>query len=212
MGVRSRSAWQPTRTFFVAASGDGEVSLLADYSPFAIAEFRDWLRGAGLYAAGQPFAGEAYVNAARYGGDAAPADLNADFGTAFDTWNLRHFDWLLTNATGPDPNAIPSSTYDQPGWPALAVANPAGFDAPRGRRPADAWWQVWDRFRQTMVWRYNRQFAKCRRLFRFRYDRASQRVCTQSHGASPTAAATRKALAAATLQSRTPELGRPGRA
>ena len=63
----------------VAASGDGEVELalrrrrcrsspaprrdgaaavLADYSPFTIAEFRDWLRQGGLYAPGQPFAGE----------------------------------------------------------------------------------------------------------------------------------------------------------
>jgi len=163
---------------FVAASGDGEVelsfdrsvqrgnapteaaSLVADYSPFAVAEFRDWLRGAGMYGAGQPFAGEAYVNAARYAGDATPADLNADFGQTFATWNLEHFDWSLSDLTSPDPNAIPSSTYDQAGWPALAVANASGFDAPRTRQPADAWWQVWDLFRQTMVWRYNRQFAK----------------------------------------------------
>ena len=61
----------------VAAIGDGEVELSnerfgdiedvlkpeppswADYSPFAVAEFRDWLRGAGMYAPGQPLAGQA---------------------------------------------------------------------------------------------------------------------------------------------------------
>ena len=75
-----------------AISGDGESELaglvrdgeaggpyIADYSPFAIAEFRDWLRGTGLYADGQPFAGQQYVNAARYRNDPSPdTDGNGD--------------------------------------------------------------------------------------------------------------------------------------
>jgi hypothetical protein len=163
---------------FVAASGDGEVelsydrstevdpsippsaSLLADYSPFAIAEFRDWLRAAGLYAPGQVFAGEAYSRSSRYAGDPTPADLNADFGTSFDTWSLKHFDWSLDDPADLDPNAIPSSIYVDPGWNPLAEQFAGGFDAPRPMQPGNAWWDVWNEFRQKMLWRHNLEFAK----------------------------------------------------
>lgn len=76
----------------VAVTGDGEMEMSsarfldsvppagqttaqrswADYSPFAVAEFRDWLRGTGMYAAGQPLAGQAYLFASRYANDTAP--------------------------------------------------------------------------------------------------------------------------------------------
>ena len=46
-------------------------AVLADYSPFTVAEFRDWLRQDGLYAPGQPFAGEAWEFSSRYAGDAS---------------------------------------------------------------------------------------------------------------------------------------------
>jgi hypothetical protein len=73
--IASRMAANPAT--FVAATGDGEVELsyertplwdpsftietaqLADYSPFAVAEFRDWLRAEGLYAPGAAFGAEA---------------------------------------------------------------------------------------------------------------------------------------------------------
>ena len=107
----------------VAASGDAEVelsyersfqffpdraprpedSLIADYSPFAVAEFRDWLRGAGLYAAGQPFAGESYRNSARYAADASLGTLNADFAQTFATWALAYEDWSLSDPMTADP-------------------------------------------------------------------------------------------------------------
>src|SRR5207245_2195103 len=99
----------------VAVNGDGEVELsldradsadpaktvYADYSPFAVAEFRDWIRAGGFYAAGQSFAGQTYENAARYAGDSSPnADtngdghtFNGDFGTSFTTWDLKYRDW-----------------------------------------------------------------------------------------------------------------------
>jgi hypothetical protein len=164
----------------VAASGDGEVELsydrdrlpvsvdVTDYSPFAIAEFRDWLRNGGLYAPGQVYAGQGYANASRYQGDASPAvdtngdgrTLNGDFGTAFTSWALRHFDWDLADGVAVDPNAIPALTYDRPGFNALPGTDVTRFDAPRVRQVGNAWWEVWDRFRQEMVWHYNVDFAK----------------------------------------------------
>lgn len=175
----SRMALYPET--FVGVAGDGETELsnsriaevggvagpgLADYSPFAIAEFRDWIRGAGLYAAGQLYAGEGYINAARYAADTTPNDtngdgisFNSDFGTSFDTWALKHFDWSLTDSTTSDPNAIPAAVYGAPGFSASPAGNPAGFDAPR-TRDTSPWWTLWARFRETMVWHHNRDLAR----------------------------------------------------
>ncbi len=160
----------------VSAAGDGEVELafknfgppFADYSPFAIAEFRDWLRGDGLYAPGQPFARDSYANAARYRGDGSPAHdtnldghtLNGDFATAFASWSLRYFDWALADSVDNDVNAIPSSAYTDPGWEPLPDAGADRFDAPRDQVVvAAAWWQAWQMFREMLVWRYNLDFA-----------------------------------------------------
>ena len=170
--LASRMAAYPD--ILVAASGDGEIELsylqapkkpgdpmgIADYSPFAVAEFRDWLRGRGLYAAGQPFAGEAYANAARYGSDASLAQLNADFalsGTAREitTWDLEYFDWSLSDPIEGDPHAIPLAAAFDP-----VPEHPGGFDPPRLHQRGDAWSDLWDLFRATMVWRHNREFAK----------------------------------------------------
>ena len=169
----------------VALSGDGEIELsydrapgigapgsgdpvLADFSPFAVAEFRDWLRHAGLYAPAEAFAGEGYDLGARYRGDASPAEdtngdghtLNGDVGTSFTTWNLRYFDWSLTDAVGTDPNAIPAATYEAPGWNPMPGGADNGFDAPRVRTPTDPWVKVWRLFREQMIWRHNQRFAK----------------------------------------------------
>jgi hypothetical protein len=176
--IASRMAQYPAT--LVAASGDGEVELsldrdqpldaiqITDYSPFAIAEFRDWLRNGGLYAPGQSYAGQGYANAGRYQGDASPAadtngdgrTLNGDFGTSFTSWSLRHFDWNLTDAIEVDPGAIAALAYDRPGFNALPGSDSARFDAPRVRQPGLAWWEVWDRFRQEMIWHYNVDFAR----------------------------------------------------
>ena len=139
----------------VGIGGDGEVELaselpeLADFSPFAIAEFRDWLRGEGLYATNGQFDGEAYSLADRYRNDAAPNvdsnddghTLNGDFGTSFGSWDLRYFSWSLADGDAPDPHAIPSTTYNAP-----------AFDPARCRRSVlryaarcageNAWWQT----------------------------------------------------------------------
>jgi hypothetical protein len=168
----------------VAASGDGEVELsfdrspfnpsyagalqLADYSPFAVAEFRDWLRHGGLYGDSQPLAGQGYEQGARYKGDAAPDQdtnrdghtLNGNFGTSFTSWNLRYFDWSLSDNPDVDPNAIPATAYEAPGWDPRPDAGPTRFDAPRVRQRGQPFWNVWDLFRQTMIWRHNVDFAR----------------------------------------------------
>lgn len=170
----------------VAVSGDAEVELsfeeslivkpnltpatsrLADYSPFAVAEFRDWLRNGGLYAAGEQFAGEGYELGQRYAGDASPAvdtngdghTLNGDFGTQFDSWDLRYFDWSLGDNAARDPRAIPDSVYNNPGFNPLPDAGPGRFDAPRSLAARTAFGDVWALFRQTMIWRHNLEFAK----------------------------------------------------
>ena len=166
----------------VAASGDGEVELaygksvlwdpehyteettvLADYSPFAVAEFRDWLRNGGLYALSPagPYAGESYALASRYQGDLTPDSdeggdghtLNGDFGTSFTTWNLRIAEWELTDPVLADPNALAlSATLPDP--------LDGGFDAPRVRTPGNAFWDVWYLFRQVMITHHNRDFSK----------------------------------------------------
>ncbi len=176
--LANRMARDPN--ILVAASGDGEVELsfdrapgpdnavLADYSPFAVAEFRDWLRHAGLYAPGQPFAGDGYQSGARYAGDASPAEdtngdghtLNGDFGTRFTSWDLRYFDWSLSDDPNADPHAIPARVYEAPGWNPMPDAGASRFDAPRVRVPGDPWWEVWSTFRSVMLWHHNRDFAR----------------------------------------------------
>ena len=182
--VANRMARYPAT--LVASSGDGETELsyerspvvnpaytettmeLTDYSPFAIAEFRDWLRNGGLYAPGQPYAGQGFEDAARYQGDASPAadtngdgrTLNGDFGTTFNSWNLRYFDWSLTDSIEGDPNAIPSFVYEGAGFNKLPPSDAGRFDAPRVFQPGNRWWNVWHLFRQVMVANYNRDFAR----------------------------------------------------
>jgi hypothetical protein len=176
----------------VAASGDGEIELaydpafqtnpnpaanpsqavLADYSPFTIAEFRDWVRQGGLYAPGQPFAGQAWEFSSRYANDASPAvdsngdghTLNGDFlaplNLGFSTWDLKHFDWTLGPTPDADTGAIPVSTYGIAGWSPTPNSVPAGFDAPRSAHRGESWWELWALFRQRMVWRHNIDVAR----------------------------------------------------
>jgi hypothetical protein len=177
--LASRIAQYPDT--IVAASGDGEVELaydpavqtspdpasapvLADYSPFAVAEFRDWLRQDGLYASGQPFAGEAWELSSRYRGDASPGvdsngdghTLDGDFGTFFDSWALKHFEWELGPTPDTDTGTIPLSTYNA----ATPATAPNGFDAPRSAHRGEPWWELWNLFRQRMVWRHNLDVAR----------------------------------------------------
>jgi hypothetical protein len=167
-------------TFGICA-GDGEVELssdrldentpyqsqiLADYSPFTILEFRDWVRHTGMYATGGKYEGQGRAaSGTRYVDDVAGlANFNQDFGTPFTTWDLEYFNWGLDDPIDGDPRAIPSSVYSAPGWKALPNSGPdyisGGFDAPRSwNQYSAAFWQLWLEFRQALVTHYVQDFT-----------------------------------------------------
>lgn len=121
----------------------GEKPIYADYSPFMVEEFRDW------------------IEHRQYEGDKSPATddnrdgrtFNGDFKTSFTTWRLRYFD-----SSGP----IPFSRYLKM-QSRLPSSGPyfieAGFDAPRAPRPNDPFWELWMEFREQVIANYERDFA-----------------------------------------------------
>ena len=143
------------------ATGDGTDTYLADYSPFAVTEFRDWLRHTGMYDDSTgAFAGQGApasivgtfvtnsngVSSSPFYADPDPNTLlsgrtgktfNATFGTSFTTWTCAY--WDLT--------AYPNAITDQSFVPAPAggaTGNTAGgFDAPRVRNTSNAFWKAW---------------------------------------------------------------------
>jgi hypothetical protein len=168
----------------VSASGDAEMELnfggldmtkpfeeqeIADYSPFAIAEFRDWIRNAGLYGPGQPYDGQGLAGGrARYGGPDGLQNFWTDYGKQFTSWNLLYFDWdVMSDPVDGDPKAIPAAVYEGTGWtplppPTEPIVTPGPFDAPRfapatGTDPR--FWKLWLQFRETMVANYQKDFA-----------------------------------------------------
>jgi len=147
----------------VTVSGDGEVefsferniesgerrlardqAVYADYSPFMVEEFRDWLRNRS------------------YPGDLSPATdenrdgrtFNRDFKLSLTTWKLRYYD-----SSGP----IPFETYValKDKLPSTGkFATPGGFDAPRIEKPGDPFWEEWQKFRRQVIANYVRDFAQ----------------------------------------------------
>ena len=152
---------------FAGVTVDGELEhnwlhgdRITDYNPFAILEFRDWIRGLGLYDGGAELAGHAYVDAARYQDDVAGLrNFNSDFGTYFTTWSLKYHG--RQDFTDADEN------FDHR-FPVAVVANPGGFDPPRENlhdrsflRPSDkarSFEQLWNLFRASLV---QHEFALC---------------------------------------------------
>jgi hypothetical protein len=139
-----------------ALNGPQSDGLLADYSPFAVTEFRDWLRHTGHYDAdGGWFAGQGAPEAivgpffeikrhlrSPFYDDPDPGNanrtgksFNETFGTAFTTWQLEYWDLDAWPEPITDPafNPAPESGRG-------SVAG--GFDAPR-HRDASAWWTTW---------------------------------------------------------------------
>ncbi|HEY2380432.1 MAG TPA: hypothetical protein VGK48_04550 [Terriglobia bacterium] len=147
----------------VSVSGDGEVELswernlgegavgqnttdvlYTDYSPFAVAEFRDSLRFP------------------KYAGDHTPDTdddhnghtLNSDYRQHFTTWDLKYF-----NDSGPISFAAYVALSSK-----LPISAPyfkaGGFDAPRSANPGDPFWKAWIAFRRQMVSNYVRDFAQ----------------------------------------------------
>ncbi|HLP57858.1 MAG TPA: hypothetical protein VK186_03475, partial [Candidatus Deferrimicrobium sp.] len=144
-----------------------------DYSPFAVLEFRDWIQHSGLYADGQLYAGEGYANGgAQYQGSAGLAKFNTDFGVAFSSWDLKYFNWNLTDPVdtdytdniNPDLKAIPVSQYTYGGMmPTSGIQYIAGgFDPPRvmSEPGENDFYDLWNTFRETMVYHYVKDMAK----------------------------------------------------
>jgi hypothetical protein len=170
----------------VAVSGWGEAELsyrridqskslqdaFCDFSPFAVLEFRDWIRHAGLYddATGtyrsQGFRG----GGTKYQGAAGLSRFNMDFGTSFASWDLRYFNWTLEDdydavpqdGTDPDPRRIPYGSYVHGGM--MPSSGPdfiaGGFDPPRIMQPGVLFWELWRMFRETMVQNFTRDLAQ----------------------------------------------------
>jgi hypothetical protein len=147
----------------VTVSGDGEVefsferniesgerriarnqAVYADYSPFMVEEFRDWIRNS------------------RYRGDLSPATddnrdgrtFNRDFKLSLTTWKLRYYD-----ASGPISYEAYLGRKDK--LPATGkFVTPGGFDPPRIEKPGDPFWEEWQKFRKQVIANYVRDFAQ----------------------------------------------------
>lgn len=173
----------------ISASGDAEAELdearadhtkpldaqiIADYSPFAVLEFRDWLLRTGLYAQDGPYAGQGYKRKKKKEdfeqgpGALTPANLarfNATFGTSFTTWNLRYYHWSLDDPIDDDPRAIKFKKYKkkkkfEPMPTKGAQYIPGGFDAPRSTKvPSKKFWKLWRKFRERMITNFARDVA-----------------------------------------------------
>jgi len=140
----------------LAIGGMQADAWLADYSPFAVAEFRDWLRHQGLYAPGGPYVGQGAPEqivgrfirhkghvVSPFFADPSPdlshhdgPSFNRVFGTSFRTWALAYWDLELFPKPIYDPhfNPSPKSGFG---------ATPGGFDAPSVRNHS-RWWRAWD--------------------------------------------------------------------
>ena len=128
---------------------------LADYSPFAITEFRDWLCHRGLYAPGAKYAGQGAPEAvvgkfikiaghlvSPFYHDPTPDDANGRgktfneiFGTNFQTWTLAY--WDIDKFSEP----ITDPTFDPMPHSGKGFTG-GGFDAPR-IRDHSRWWRAW---------------------------------------------------------------------
>ena len=135
----------------LATGGEKRDDLLADYSPYAVTEFRDWLRHTGKYDdTGGEYAGQGAppeivgpwlrIHGAlrsQFYDDPSPAlsagtgrSFNQWFGANFSTWTLRYWDLARFPASITDKNFTPSPQTG-PG------ATAGGFDAPRKTRPRE---------------------------------------------------------------------------
>lgn len=133
----------------------------ADYSPFLVKEFRDWLCHRGIYhdVSGQ-FAGDGcpleFIDNMNFSGDPSPSvsatnglSFNTVFGTAFTTWDLRYWD--------PDqfPGALPMDADPMPGSGQNGFID-GGFDPPRDTNGAltggnTLFQSIWDGWRSNRV-------------------------------------------------------------
>ena len=169
----------------VAVSGWGEAEMnkgrlnnkqnlqdyFCDYSPFAVLEFRDWIRHTGEYddATGK-YKGQGYRDGLKYKGADGLALFNTDFATDFKTWNLKYYNWSLLDdydakpedGTNNDPHCIPLSSYSHGKMMPTSGSNyiAGGFDPSRNMSQADKFLNLWGDFREKLVANFARDAAR----------------------------------------------------
>lgn len=141
----------------LAIGGSSDSDKMGDYSPYAITEFRDWLRHKGIYdATSGKYPGEGASNLiigklidfngtlrSQFYDDPTPNNnngtgisFNSFFGTDFTTWSLHYWDLDLF------PDKITDENFDctpETGYGCTI----GGFDAPRVINPANKFWNAW---------------------------------------------------------------------
>ncbi len=141
----------------LAIGGHTSTAKLADYSPYAITEFRDWLRHSGIYDGSDgAYAGEgasAYiigdlvdfngVMRSQFYDDPTPdkangtgVSFNEHFGTQFSSWSLKYWDLYIY------PEPITDESFDCSPESGHGFVE-GGFDAPRILSPGDKFWKAW---------------------------------------------------------------------
>lgn len=147
-----------------------------DYSPFAVLEFRDWLKHEGLYGNGGKYEGEGYeMGGTRYQGADGLQNFNKDWGTNFMSWNLKYYNWGLsdpvdtdyTDNINRDPNILPFSQYKFDGMMPQSGNRfiPGGFDPPRIMEPKGKYpfWDLFQDFREIMVYNFVKDMSSIAR-------------------------------------------------
>jgi hypothetical protein len=130
--------------------------IYGDVGPYAVTEFRDWLRHTGRYDAEKgvhasqgapavitgPWVKIAGKARSPFYDDKDPADanktgksFNLTFGTAFKSWSLRHFDM----ERNPSPITDPTTNFIPENGPAFVEG---GFELP-APDPQSAFWRAW---------------------------------------------------------------------
>ncbi len=182
--LKQKQRENPNILFVISGPGEAELNYyglnntqalqtyFCDYSPFAILEFRDWIKHEGLYAPGEKYAAEGYPDGGdRYRGDKGLENFNKDFGTGFTMWDLKYYNWDLQDPvddnyqdnTNPDSHTIPAGEFrygemlPQTGEKIIS----GGFDPPRLMLPKgqDAFCDLWQNFREIMVHHYVKDIA-----------------------------------------------------
>lgn len=127
----------PNEFEYVFFGGD---SWYADYSPFAVAEFRDWVTHRGYFAKGQPLEGKGRPGGEEFSDDPSPArakgsnrSFNQTYGTDFTTWDLKY--WDIEKFDQP----LAKSAKGMPGKSETGYIE-GGFDSPRA--PGQPLWAM----------------------------------------------------------------------
>ncbi len=166
------SGWGEAEMNYHRLNGGGLQDYFCDYSPFAVLEFRDWICHTGMYndSIGE-YKGQGYSEGGtKYQGASGRNTFNSDFGTNFTSWNLKYYNWSLSDNydTYPqdyvnnDPHRIPYLSYSHGKMRPTSGENyiAGGFDPLRVMNPGNDFWDLWNLFRETMVYNLVNDMAK----------------------------------------------------